>query len=201
MAEAFSVDDLAAAVRALVAGVTGGRPAAYAGVSLGGAVGLALATDPGPFSHVDLRRRRRRDRHPAGWAERAELVRRAGTPVVVAGSAERWFAPGFVGRDPATADRLLLALRDADDESYALACEALAGTDLHERLAGAVVPVLVAPGEHDVVVPPDLAARTAAAAPGRRPGVLPGCGHLPPAEAPAAVARMLRTRLEETTRG
>ena len=51
-----------------------------------------------------------------------------------------------------------------------------------------------------MVVPPDVAARTAAAAAGGVLEVLPGCGHLPPAEAPAAVADAPHP-LEETTRG
>lgn len=200
-AEAFSVEELAAAVRAVAALVVEGRPAAYAGVSLGGGVGLALAVTPGVFSHVTCVAGAAAVGTAAGWYQRADLVRRAGTSAVVAGSLERWFAPGFLSREPSTADRLVLALREVDDESYALACEALAGMDLYDRLAGAAVPVLVAPGEHDVVVPPDVAARTAAAVPDGVLEVLYGCGHLPPAEAPAAVARMLRTHLEETDRG
>jgi pimeloyl-ACP methyl ester carboxylesterase len=49
------------------------------------------------------------------------------------------------------------------------------------------VPLLVAAGQHDPVVPPEQA----------RSGmpdafaVIPGCGHLPPAEDPAAVAELL----------
>lgn len=190
--QGFSVGELAAAVRTAADGVVDGRPAAYAGVSLGGGVGLALAVEPGVFSHVACIAGAAAVGTVQAWRERADLVRRAGTAAVVAGSGDRWFAPGFAAREPAVVDRLLTALRTVDDESYALACEALAGMDLHDRLAAAAVPVLLAPGEHDVVVPPDLATRTAAAAPGAVVEVLPGCGHLPPAEAPAAVARMLR---------
>ena len=184
----FSVADLAAAVRDLAAPLAAGRRAAYAGVSLGGGVGFALALDPGPFGAVAAIAAAPRFGTAEAWHERAALVRRAGTSAVVAGSAERWFAPGFTERDPATAGALLTALTDTDDESYALACEALAGFDLTGRLDATPVPLLVAPGEHDVVVPPDDVRR---AAPGATFAVVAGCGHQPPAEDPGAVAALL----------
>lgn len=201
--EPFTVAELAAAVRRVAADAVGdrGRRAGYAGVSLGGAVALELAVDPGVFSRVACIASAATLGDPAMWHERAALVRRAGTPVMVAPSATRWFADGFLERDPATGNRLLLALSDTDRESYALACEALAVFDLHPRLGDVAVPLLVAPGEHDVVVPPEVAARTAAAAPGATLRVIPGAGHLPPAERPGAVADALRTHLEDETHG
>jgi 3-oxoadipate enol-lactonase len=200
-AEPFTVADLAAAVRRSAAElVASGRRAAYAGVSLGGAVALDLALDPGPFERVACIASAARLGEPSMWHERAALVRRAGTPVMVTGSAERWFAPGFIDRDPGTANRLLLALSDTDDESYARCCEALAAFDLRHRLREATVPVLVLPGEHDVVVPPSVAEEMAGAIPTARLFVARGCGHLPPAEDPAGVADLLLTHLTEATR-
>jgi pimeloyl-ACP methyl ester carboxylesterase len=49
---AFTIDELAAVVRARSAELAGGRPVAYAGVSLGGAVALQFAVEPGVFSAV-----------------------------------------------------------------------------------------------------------------------------------------------------
>ena len=49
------------------------------------------------------------------------------------------------------------------------------------------VPLLVVAGQQDPVVPPELA-RTGTP---DEFAVLPGCGHLPPAEDPAAVADLL----------
>ena len=74
---------------------------------------------------------------PAAWSERARLVAAAGTPTQIVGSAQRWFAPGFIERDAFTTTGLLHALQDADRFSYARACEALAGFDATGRL-GAV---------------------------------------------------------------
>jgi pimeloyl-ACP methyl ester carboxylesterase len=136
---------------------------------------------------------------PEGWHERAALVRTAGTPVLVPGAAERWFAPGFVDRNPTAANRLLLALSDTDRDSYALACEALAGFDLRDRLTGVSAPLLVAPGEHDPVVTVELAGQTAAAA-GAPMHVMTGCAHQPPVEDPGGLARVLLDHVEEKTR-
>ncbi|QNS04339.1 alpha/beta fold hydrolase [Streptomyces xanthii] len=180
---AFTVDDLATAVRTRSAELAAGRRAAYAGVSLGGAVGFTLALDPGPFDTIVTLASAPRIGTPEGWRERAALVRRAGTAALVEGSATRWFAPGFLARDPATGSGLLHALQHVDDTSYALACEALAGYDVRDRLTSAKVPPLVAGGAHDTVVTPDQVDI-----------VLAGVAHLPPAEDPAATAHLLTTR-------
>jgi pimeloyl-ACP methyl ester carboxylesterase len=194
--EAFSVSDLADGVRDLARVRARGRDAWYAGVSLGGAVGLELALDPGPFGAVAVLASAPKIGDPSAWRERADLVRREGTAVMVTGSAERWFAPGFTEAMPAVAAALLTSLAEADRESYALACEALAAFDIRGRLGGRQVPLLIAAGQHDQVVPPEQAR---AEAPDLF-AVIPGCAHLPPAEDPAAVADLLASFVENVRR-
>jgi len=198
--EPFSIADLAGAVRRKVADLADGRPASYAGVSLAGAVALQLALEPGVLGHVVCIASAAKIGEPAAWADRASLVRQAGTPVMVEPSAERWFADGFVERGPGVADRLLLSLSGTDKESYALACEALARFDLRDGLAHVKTRLVVAAGAHDVVVPIELAEQTADAA-GADFVVLPACGHLPPAENPVAVAALLSDAWEVASRG
>ena len=183
---AFTVDDLAATLRERATALAAGRPVGYAGVSLGGAVGLTLAADPGPFGAVVTLASAPRIGTPEAWHERAAYVRKAGTSALVEGSASRWFAPGFLDSDPGAGGALLMALREVDDESYALACEALAAYDVRDRLASVPVPLLVAGGAHDVVVMPDQVA-----------AVLDDVAHLPPAEDPAATADLITTFLTQ----
>ncbi|WP_116950952.1 alpha/beta fold hydrolase [Jiangella endophytica] len=183
----FTVAELAGAVREAATELAAGRDVAYAGVSLGGAVAFDLASRPGPFGLLVAVASAPRIGEPAGWRERAALVRRAGTPVMVGPSARRWFAPGFTDRDPATAAALLTSLAEADRWSYAWACEALAGFDLTGAGGAGTVPLYVVAGEHDPVVPPAAAERV----PATDVRVLPGCGHLPPAEVPEAMAGLL----------
>ncbi len=187
----FTVAELAAAVQAVATAAAAGRPACYAGVSLGGTVAYAIAPEPGPFLAAAAIASASSIGDPPQWKDRAETVRKAGTAAIVPASAGRWFAPGFTERDPGTAGRLLQTLADADDESYALACEALAGFDRRRDLGRMRIPFLLGPGEHDGVVPPARTRQDAAAMPGSQLEVFAGCGHLPPAEDPAAVAAEL----------
>jgi len=199
----FTVGELASVVRRTTTALMGDsrRHVSYAGVSLGGAVALELALEPAVFADIACIAGAARIGEPAGWHERAALVRQAGTPVMVSGSAQRWFAPGFVERDPATANLLLLSLSDADAESYALACEALATFDVRPRLGEVAVPLLLVAGAYDRVVTPTLAEATGAATAGASFRVMTGCAHLPPAEDPAGTAAVIREMVKEDAHG
>jgi len=189
--QGFTVSDLAGSVRAAADAAAAGRPAYYAGVSLGGAVAFELGLAPGPFRAVAALASASKIGDASSWTERAALVRREGTQVMVAGSSQRWFAPGFLERDGEVAGRLLRTLSDTDDESYSLACEALAEFDRRSDLDRITVPFLLGPGEDDGVVPPARAQQDADAIARSRMQVFAGCGHLPPAESPSAVAHAL----------
>ena len=64
--------------------------------------------------------------------------------------------------------------------------------DSRPLLPRLALPCLVAVGEADAMTPPALAEEIAAGIPGARLEVIPGCGHLPPLEAPEAVTALLR---------
>lgn len=64
--------------------------------------------------------------------------------------------------------------------------------DSRPSLAAVAVPALVGVGAHDALTPPHLAEEMAAAIPGARLAVFPGCGHLPTMEDPPAVAGAMR---------
>lgn len=185
----FTVADIAAAVRTKAEQIAAGRPTWYAGVSLAGAVALQLATDPGPFAGVAAIASATTLGEPTAWTERADLVRRAGTPVMISGSAQRWFAPGFAERDPDTVGQMLHDLTDTDDASYALCCEALAAYDLSD--AEAAIPVLLAPGEHDAVVSVERAELDAEQLPQSTLQVIHGAAHQPPVENPKQLTEVL----------
>lgn len=175
------------------------EPFCYAGNSIGGCVGQQLLLDaPERVRAAVLIGTAARVGEPAAWAERARLVATAGTPTQVVGSAQRWFAPGFLEREPVTATELLHDLQDADRFSYARACEALGAFDLRDRLGAVRAPVLAVGGAHDVPVPPEAVEKLAAAT-GGRSVVLDGAAHLIPAEAPQDVARLLAEHFHADT--
>lgn len=68
--------------------------------------------------------------------------------------------------------------------------------DSRPDLSGIAVPTLVAAGDADALTPPRLAVEMAAAIPGARLALLPGCGHLPPMEDPPATVALLRAWLQ-----
>lgn len=196
VAEPFTVGDLADAVADAA-----GEPFLYAGVSLGGATGLELLLrHPGLVSRAAIVCASPRFGEPQAWHDRAAQVRAQGTPVLVRGSAERWFAPDSIARVPVLSGRLLHALSDADDESYALCCEALAQYDVAERLGEIAVPVLAIAGAHDPVSPPAHAEAIARGVQDGRSVVIPDASHLAPAEQPAAVAEQLIRHFEGIAR-
>ena len=195
--EAFSIEELAAAVAALVRGArsTGeiSGPVFYAGVSLGGAVGLQLGLDEGTlFDGLAVLCSGAKIGEARAWEERAHTVRTQGTPTQVVGSGQRWFAPGFMEREPAAAAALLHSLQDADRFSYAYCCSALAGFDVRERLADITVPVLAVAGAGDTVTPPPFARLIAERVADGTAAVVDGAAHLVPAEQPAETAQLLK---------
>lgn len=196
----FTIAELAMAVLQLVEEVRPGSPFRYAGVSVGGAVGLHLA-----LAHRDRVHQvvpictAARIGDERSWAERAELVRRAGTPVMVAGAAQRWFAAGSVERHPTTTSALLDSLIEADAESYALVCEALAGFDMRADVPDIAVPLLAVAGAEDGVCPPEDLAELASRTQQGRTVICLGCAHLAPAEDPQTVAAHIIRFSEETT--
>ena len=197
-AEPFTMAELAAGVLAMVDDMLAERggpsgPFAYAGDSVGGAVGLQLLLDaPDRVESAVLVSTGAKIGEADGWRERAAAVRASGTPSMVEGSAARWFAPGFLDQHPEVGAALLHALQDAADEGYAQVCEALAGFDVRDRLHEIQTPVLAIAGREDVATPPASLEAIADGVARGRLVVLDDVAHLPPAESPAEIARLIR---------
>jgi 3-oxoadipate enol-lactonase len=196
--ETFDVASLANSLVDLLDSIAPGEAFHYAGVSLGGAVGLQLGiTHGGRLKSLSVQCSGAKLSTPESWLERAATVRSQGTPVLIQSSARRWFAPGFMDREPELSSRLLHALRDAERFSYAFCCEALAAYDVRQQLGSIRVPTQVLAGALDEVAPPEVAEEVAAgitAGGGIATAVtLEGVAHLAPAEAPAHVAGLMRS--------
>lgn len=196
--ETFDVAELADAVVDLVDSIAPGERFHYAGVSLGGATGLQLGIKHGErLKSLSVQCSGAKIGTPEGWLERAETVRTQGTAVMIQGSAQRWFAAGFMDREPEVSSRLLHSLRDADRFSYAFCCEALAGFDVRAELGSIRVPTQAVAGAEDSVVPPpfakDIADGITAGGGTANAVTLEGVAHLAPAEAPAHVAELLKS--------
>ncbi|GHJ41811.1 3-oxoadipate enol-lactonase [Streptomyces sp. TS71-3] len=185
-----TVGDLAALVLALADALDIER-FAYAGVSLGGAVGLHLAVHhPERISSLAVICSSAHFGAGTAWRERAAQVREAGMGKLVETANSRWFTPGF--SDPA----LVEDLRTTDPAGYAACCDALAAFDIRDRLSEVTAPTLLVAGREDRATPPEHLREISDAVPGALLTELPGTPHLAPAERPAAVLGALRAHLE-----
>ncbi|MGW2772212.1 bifunctional 3-oxoadipate enol-lactonase/4-carboxymuconolactone decarboxylase PcaDC [Streptomyces olivaceoviridis] len=185
-----SVGDLAALVLEL-ADTLGIDRFAYAGVSLGGAVGLHLAVHhPERLSSLAVLCSSAHFGGEAPWRERAERVRREGLAGLADTAEARWFTPGF------SVPGLVRDHREADPEAYAACCDALAAFDLRDRLGEITVPTLLVAGRQDPATPPAHLREIADAVPAATLVELPGASHLAPAQCPRAVLSALRTHLD-----
>ncbi|MEU0673727.1 3-oxoadipate enol-lactonase [Streptomyces sp. NPDC006172] len=189
-----TVGDLAALVLAL-ADALGVERFAYAGVSLGGAVGLHLAAHhPDRVTSLAVVCSSAHFNGAQPWEERAALVRREGLAELASGADARWFTPGF------TVPELVTDHRDADPGAYAACCDALAAFDLRELLPAISVPTLAVAGRADPATPPAHLREIADAVPGAALVEIPGASHLAPAERPEAVLTALRAHFDGDAR-
>ncbi|MEZ0089132.1 4-carboxymuconolactone decarboxylase [Streptacidiphilus sp. EB129] len=202
-----TVADLARLVLDLADSLGIGR-FAYAGVSLGGAVGLWLAVHhPERLSSLALVCASAHFGDPGPWHERAALVRKEGTGPLADAVRERWFTPNFTD-DTATAGMstadtstagiataLVDDLRAADPVGYAACCDALAGYDLRADLHRVTVPTLVVAGREDPATPPAHARELADGIPAASLTEVAGAAHLAGVERPGPVLAALLDQL------
>ncbi|MFJ2743824.1 3-oxoadipate enol-lactonase [Streptomyces sp. NPDC087440] len=169
---------------------------AYAGVSLGGAVGSWLAVHhPERVERLALVCTAARFGTAEAWQQRAALVRREGMEPLVATAPARWFTPGFAG---AAAAELAEAQRTVDPAAYAACCDALAAFDLRDDLGKITAPTLVIAGRADTATPPADARLLADTIPDAGLVELPHAAHLAGVERPDAVLAALQGHLTES---
>ena len=170
---------------------------AYAGVSLGGAIGLQLAvTAPARLTALVVMASAARFPDPPSWTERAERVRQEGTEFLVPSRIGAWVTPAFAESSPAETERLLGMLRSTSREGYAQCCASLTPFDVRDRLAAVPTPTLVIAGADDPATPVDTVRLIADAIPGAEFLVVPQASHLVSAEQPEAVTGAIGAFLE-----
>jgi 3-oxoadipate enol-lactonase len=205
-AQSYTIDDLAAQARSLLAGAGHAR-VDVVGVSLGGLVAQRLAADapdlvrrlvvvdavavyPEPLREM--------------WRDRAARAPVEGMEPFVDPTLTLWFTGDRLAEGGPVVQSVRRALLATDPRGYALACRALDQADVTDALDRIVAPTLVVCGEDDA--PPftaaanDLAARLPGArlvwlAPARHAGVLEQ-----PEQFRAALVEFLTASHEEVPR-
>jgi 3-oxoadipate enol-lactonase len=174
----------------------------YCGISLGGMVGMWLASHaPDRVAALGLVCTSAYLPPADGWYARAAQVRTGGMAAISAAVVSRWFTPAYAAAAPSVIEQFRTGLEDTDPEGYARCCEAIAGMDLRADLAAITAPALVIAGADDPATPPEHGAVIAAGIEGARLEVIPDAAHLAAVSAPHEVTDALRAHLSAAAAG
>lgn len=173
--------------------------ASYAGLSIGGMVGIWLAANaPERIDRLALICTSAHLPPADAWRARAETVRRAGSTAPIADAVlARWLTPAYARAHPATAQALREMLLASPAQGYADACEAIAAMDLRSDLSRISAPTLVVAGREDEAIPPAHGEAIAATVPRARFHLLSPAAHIGAVEQAPAVARLLTDLIKE----
>ena len=170
----------------------------YAGLSLGGMVGMWLAAHaPDRVRRLAVLCTAASLGPPDGWRERAATVRAAGLEPIADAVVARWFTPGFAAARPEVAAAYRTMLVAAPPAGYAACCEAIGAMDLRADLARIRVPTLVVAGAEDPATPVEHAAAIVERTPRARLAVVDEAAHLANVEQPGQVCRLLLEHFDE----
>lgn len=170
--------------------------ASFCGLSIGGMVGMWLASEvPERFERLVLCCTAAK-LPPEAWQERTEKVRAEGVGAVADAVVERWFTPQFRASRPETYQWAGRMLRETDAEGYAGCCEAIRDMDLRDRLGSISAPTLVIAAAEDPATPPEHGELIRDSVPGAGFDLIPNAAHLANVEQPEAVGRAILGHLE-----
>ncbi|GAA3248092.1 3-oxoadipate enol-lactonase [Pseudonocardia petroleophila] len=156
----YSVADLAGDVLALLDSLGLDR-VAYCGLSMGGCVGMHLASEaPERISALTLCCTSSYWPDPAVWVDRIAAVSSGGTGPIAETVVSRWFTPGWAAEHPDVVADAVGQVATTPDDGYAACCAALRDFDHRPRLGAITAPTLVIAGATDPSTPVEPHART-----------------------------------------
>ncbi|HWL06280.1 MAG TPA: 3-oxoadipate enol-lactonase [Xanthobacteraceae bacterium] len=182
----YAIADLAADMLA-VWDTLGIRRSHVVGLSLGGMVGLHLASRH-PERIVTLTASDCRAEAVPAYAkvfeERVALTRAEGMAALVEPTLQRFFTPEFSSANPDAIAAFRRMIAETTADGHVGCCEAIIGLNETPHLPRIAAPTLCIGGARDIGAPPEVMAGIAAAIPGARHVVIPGAGHISCAEQP-----------------
>jgi 3-oxoadipate enol-lactonase len=195
----YSIAELGADVLGLLNSL-GVEQAGYAGVSLGGMIGIWLAANAAQritslaaicAALVPLP-------SAQAWQDRIAIVRADGMDAIVDMAVPRWFTPSFFQRSPDVVADVVEGLRATSPEGYAGCGDAIARLDLRPLLPLVKSPTLVVSGAEDPAAPPVQGATAALGIPTSRLTVIRGASHFAHMEASGPVTDALMRHFSAT---
>ncbi|MEX2630956.1 MAG: 3-oxoadipate enol-lactonase [Tistlia sp.] len=193
----YDIDGLADDLAALLEERGIGR-AVLVGLSVGGMVAQAFAArHPERVPALVLCDTAHRIGSAEMWQQRIEALETGGLESLAEPILERWFSPAFGAERPAERALWRNMLTRTPLEGYLATCAAIRDADLTEGAAALTMPTLCLVGSADGATPPALVRELAGLLPDARFAEIPGAGHLPSVEAPAAMGRLIADFLKE----
>ncbi|HTU76577.1 MAG TPA: alpha/beta fold hydrolase [Trebonia sp.] len=188
----YSIAELGADVLGLL-GSLGIERFCYAGVSLGGMIGIWLAANaPERITSLAVVCSALEPLPSAqAWRERVAKVRAEGTGAIVDTVVPRWFTPAFLERSPEVVAAVVEGLKATSPDGYAGCGDAIARLDLRPLLPSVKSPTLVLSGAEDLAAPPVQGATAALGIAGSRLSVIRGASHFAHVEKPGPVTDAL----------
>ncbi len=193
----YTMDDLGADVIAMLDTV-GAATVSFCGLSLGGLVGLWLASHhPQRIDRLVVMCALARLEPVSRYADRALAARSNGMASIAADVVSRWFTPRFVEHHRALVDAFTATLAGLSSEGYASCCEAIASTDLRRNISRIDAPTLLIAGADDPIVTPAAAVMFGPSFREASVAVVPDAAHLVNVEQPDIVNQLVLEHLTE----
>ncbi len=168
------------------------QEATLIGISVGGQIALEFAVRyPEQVNALVLCDTAPKLGTRADWDERIAAVEKNGLEQMAEAILARWFAPGFASRRPAAYRGYANMLGRMPVHGYTATCAALREADLRQSLDAVQRKSLVICGEEDRAVSPEVCRQLAETLGPAAFKLIPGSGHLPCIEQPAALAEAI----------
>lgn len=178
----YTLADVAGDAVALIEHL-GEKSVHFCGLSLGGMVGMWLATHrPDSVQKLLLCNTSALLGPRENWDARIDSVRKGGMQAVVKPVIERWFTEGFRKNSAATVGRIEGSFLNVSVEGYAGCCAAIRDMDQRKTIGGIKAQTMVIAGTFDPSTPPAMGQEIASSIKGSRYVELP-TAHLSNVEA------------------
>ena len=176
----------------------------FAGLSMGGMIGLGLMLDHATRIKSAVIADSRHTTTPdftKAWLDRAEAVRQGGIEAIVRSTVERWSSAGLAQRDPAAIARMERMIRNTSAAGYRGCAAALARLNYGHRLGEIHTPALVLCGSEDHGAPPENTRQMHAMIEGSRFLEIAQAGHISNIEKPAIFNAAVAKLFDEVEQG
>lgn len=165
----------------------------FCGLSLGGMVGMWLATNASNrIDKLILCNTAAFVPPPEGWDARADAVRDGGMQAIIPAVLERWLSQDFQEREPEAVKRLVQMVQASPAAGYIGSCAAIRDMDQRMTIQSITASTLVIAGAKDIATTPDGLRFIAARLVNKASYAEIDCGHMSCLENPAQLGEEIK---------